>query len=370
MHKQKFPTIFRHSLFGLTMIAAPLTSMAGALYTMSNDADGNQIYSYDRAINGRIHFAGKFATGGLGSSNGLGNQGGVILDAANRWLFVVNAGSNDISVFKVEENGLTLVDVEPAGGLRPISLTYSGDVLYVLNNGAAVGGVDNIAGFHVADDGDLSPIAGAVQPLSGDNVGPAQIGFNDDGDVLVVSEKGTNLLVTYTVDEQGVAGSPNLFASAGVTPFGFAFAERDHLLVSEASGGAEGETTLSSYSLAEDGTLTLLSAAVPSFQSAACWAVVSTDGRFVYTTNTASNTVSGYQVDFEGDVSLLNSSGVTAHTDAGPLDMVVSSDGRNLYTLNGVDHTINGFRMNAQGNLVGGGRGVAVPEFANGLAIR
>ncbi|WP_317933175.1 lactonase family protein [Halioxenophilus sp. WMMB6] len=354
----------------LPLMAEASTKVIGAVYTMSNAAEGNSVLMFNRLINGRLWPAGEFATGGLGSGTGLGNQGGVILDTGNRWLFAVNAGSSDISVFAVGEAGLTLVDVEPSGGLQPISLTYSGNVLYVLNSGGAVGGIDNIAGFRLSEEGDLTPIAGATQLLSGDNVGPAQISFNGDGDVLVVTEKATNLLVTFTVDESGVAGTANLFPSAGVTPFGFAFAERDQILVSEAAGGAEGASTLSSYQLSKDGSLVLISDAVASGQSAACWAVVSNDGRFVYTTNTLTNNVSGYRVAFDGSVMLLNDSGIAATTGAGPLDMVASSDGRHLYTLDSGAAALSGFRLTPYGSLVRIKVNVSVPATANGLAIR
>ena len=94
----------------------------GAVYTMSNAADGNTVLMFDRGLNGKLTPAGEFSTEGYGTDGGLGNQGGLIIDPSNRWLFVVNAGSNEISVFAVEEDGLILVDREYAGGDRPISL--------------------------------------------------------------------------------------------------------------------------------------------------------------------------------------------------------------------------------------------------------
>jgi 6-phosphogluconolactonase (cycloisomerase 2 family) len=355
----------------------PLSALAsgdpvGAVYTMSNDAGGNSVLVFDRDKSGRLTLSGEFSTGGLGTSSGLGNQGAVILDPSNRWLFVVNAGSNEISVFAVTEDRLNLVDVKDSGGVSPISLTYSHDLLYVLNAGGTVDAPDSITGFRVTDDGMLSRIPGSTQFLSEVSTAPAQITFNSDGDVLVVTEKATNLIDTFTVDDSGVAGPGTSYASEGTTPFGFAIGKRDQLFVSEAAGGAAEQGSVSSYQLGEDGNLSLISSAVPTSETAACWLVVSHDGRFAYTTNAGSNTISGYNVAFDGSISLLDEDGVTSKTgkDSGPLDMGISNDGRNLYTLNGRNDTIGSFEIKEKGGLSALGSSIDVPVSANGLAVR
>ena len=359
-------------LLGILPLASKADDVIGAIYTMSNLAEGNTVLVYDRERNGKISPAGEFSTGGLGTSGGLGNQGAVIVDPANRWLFVVNAGSNQISVMAIEDLGLSLVQVVDSGGYRPISLAYSGNRLYVLNAGGALGGQDSITGFHVGANGWLTPIPGSTRSLSAANTAPAQISFNNDGDVLVVTEKATNLIDTFVVDSNGVAGAANIHVSAGVTPFGFAIGKRDQLLVSEAAGGGPDQSSLSSYQLGKDGSLNIISAAVPTTETAACWAVVSNDGRYVYTTNAGSGSISAYTVGFDGSLALLDAGGRTGLTgkNSGPLDMVVSSDGRNLYSLNGASDTIGAFTIKDKGGLASLNSQVTVPATANGLAIR
>src|SRR2546422_8607410 len=69
-----------------------------------------------------------------------------------------------------------------------------------------------------------SPLAVSTQALPGGaGAGPAQVSFSPDGSVLVVIEKGTNLIDTFTVGDDGVAQPGVSFASNGTTPFGFAF---------------------------------------------------------------------------------------------------------------------------------------------------
>jgi 6-phosphogluconolactonase len=60
-----------------------------------------------------------------------------------RFLIAVNAGSNQISVLRINKNTLELADIVDSGGSRPISAALHDDLLYVLNEG----GTPNIAGF-------------------------------------------------------------------------------------------------------------------------------------------------------------------------------------------------------------------------------
>ncbi len=344
----------------------------GAVYVATNEVAANAVLVFARCEKGELDpIPAVFPTGGQGSGTGLGNQGGVVLSDNQKLLFVVNAGSDTISVFDVDHDGLELLSVTPSGGRRPVSVTQHDKVLYVLNAGGAVGASDLIAGFRVHKDGDLDPISDSVQPLSAANTGPAQVGFDRHGSVLVVTEKATNLLTTYEVDKHGRAGSPCPQPSVGTTPFGFAFGKHGQLFVSEAFGGAPGASTVTSYFLTDEGELEVLDPAVPTTETAACWVVVSKDGDFAYVTNTADDTVSGFKIKRNGDLRLLDTDGVTAETGDGPIDMAFSRNGRNLYTLNAGDGTVSVFRRKSgKGALdmlpsVGG-----LPASSNGLAAR
>src|SRR5262245_20359651 len=118
-----------------------------AVYIATNEASGNAILVFNRAANGTLSPGGSVPTGGRGSGffffNGVGSQGSVIQSDNGRWLFAVNAGSNEISSFAVTANGLTLVSKVASGGLMPVSLTVHQDILYVLNGGDP----GNITGF-------------------------------------------------------------------------------------------------------------------------------------------------------------------------------------------------------------------------------
>ncbi len=347
--------------------AADSGSSAGAVYTITNAAAGNEVLVYNRASDGTLTFGGAYATGGLGSGDGLGSQEAIALSQNKRWLFAVNAGSNEISVFAVKKNSLKLAGVFASGGERPISLTFNDGLLYVLN----AGGSGNITGFRFGKGGALSPLAGSTRHLSnhgaGAAPGPAQISFDPDGRVLVVTEKATNLIVTYQV-EDGLAGPPVTHASSGATPFGFAIDRRGNLIVSEAFGGAPGASALSSYNVHEE-TFELVSPSVPTTQTAACWVVISKNGKFAYTTNAGSGSISSYRIGKDGSLTLLEAAAGLTGAGSSPIDMALSKDGRFVYALNAGTHTISAFRVMADGSLEALGE-ASVPAGAVGLAAR
>jgi 6-phosphogluconolactonase (cycloisomerase 2 family) len=207
--------------------------------------------------------------------------------------------------------------------------------------------------------------------LSGTGVGPAQIAFTPGGDALVVTEKNTNRIVSFEIDRDGRPGEMRITDSSGATPFGFAFGRRDQLFVSEAFGGAANVSAVSSYEVDREG-LTPISASVGTGQTAACWTAITPNGRFLYVTNTGSGSISGYQVDFDGTIELLDADGRTGVTGEGstPIDVVITDGGRYLYNLNSGTSTIGAFRVRSDGSLVALPFTSGLPVGANGLASR
>jgi 6-phosphogluconolactonase len=322
---------------------------AGRVYIMTNDPSGNQVVVYSRSNGGSLTWIANVATGGLGSSGLTGtNQGGLVLSGDGQWLFVVNAGSNDLSVFRVTNWGLTPTDRESSQGVMPVSVTIFRDLVYVLNQGNSTT-AGNIAGFYLNYNGQLSPIAGSVQPLSGPGVAVAQISFNPRGTALAVTEKSTSLIDIYTVNDDGVASAPVTNTSSGSTPFGFAFDWKGALIVSEAAGGPAGTSAVSSYTINHDGTLTTVSASVPDTGLAACWLVVTGNGRYAYTDNAHGGTISSYTIGRHGSLTLLQATAAT--TAAGNLDMALTSNSHLLYIFVHGSNSIEGFTVNHDGSL-------------------
>src|SRR6266513_163967 len=219
--------------------------------------------------------------------------------------------------------------------LMPAAIRFAlhENLLYVLNEG----GTPNITGFTVGDDGTLTPLPGSTQPLIGGTAAdPAQVSFNPDGTLLVVTEKAGNRLDTYTVDENGLPSAPIDNPSNGMTPFGSAFNNPGFLVVSEAFGGMPNQSAASSYSAGDDGVLSVVSSSVANSQTASCWVVITNNGHTVFVSNTGSGTISSYDLTSnDGTLTLVNPVAGDTGANSAPIDMALNVSSQFLYVLAG-----------------------------------
>lgn len=340
-----------------------LTAAPGTVYTSTNGAGSNEVVAYNRTAHGRLGPPRYFATGGLGTGAGLGSQGAIALSESGHWLLAVNAGSDDVTVFEVRPDGALRAQSKTAsGGDMPISITVHGDMVFVLNAGSP----PQINGFRLTREGQLEAMPGATGMLVG--AAPAQVSFDNHGASLVVTEKGSNTLEVFTIDDDENLVGPVVTPSSGATPFGFAFGRGDILVVSEAVGGAPGASTVSSYWLDDDGTLTPLTMALPTTQTAACWVAVTKNGKYAYVANTGSSSISSIAVGRDGYLTLLDPAAGSTGAGTAAIDMAFSGNSRYLYAL--ASGTISAFRGKPDGSLTPVGRVAGLPTSAVGLAAR
>ncbi len=363
---------------------------AGGLYLMTNDPKENLIRFYLQDEAGKTVYQNSYGTGGLGSgttefstSDPLGSQSSLVLSPDNQWLFCVNAGSNDISVFRAEPDPV-LVDRVESGGSYPVSLAFSRGVLYVLN----AGGEANITGFRMDRSGIMSRIISSTRSLDlefKDNppdpgLTPAQIGFSPNGDYLIVTLKQgrtkdrTSEILIYAVGRDDLpANEPVVVLSQAEQAFGFAFDPWERLAVAETEG------SVSLYELNNETGLKVLSPSLDNTERETSRIVRNgPSGRFLYTANSAGGTLTGYLTDQEGKLSLLNKGGKTA--DVGrrstryPSCLAASGDGRFLYVLNrstrkkAVEAAVNIFAVKEDGQLDYLSEIDELPEGAQGMA--
>ncbi len=355
---------------GTTYAASQEAPQPGAVYVMTNEAAGNGIAVFARAAGGTVALQGTVATGGLGVGALLDSQDALILNDDHSLLFAANSGSDEITVFAVSADGLELTEVSrvASGGDRPVSLTINDSLLYVLNSRSE----GNITGFTVGENGALTPLADSTQSLStsefipcselpfpreatGDCnvVSPGEVEFSPDGRFLVVTERLINQFSVYPVSDAGVAGSATQQPSAGETPFGFAFDAQGRMFVSEAFEDRPAEGAASSYNLSEDGELSVITNSLHNTENASCWLVVTPDGRYTYTANPQAGTITGYAINENGSLRLLDADGVTGGGEdrtGDPRDIELSADGRYLYSLNNVGFTLAIHQVNGNGS--------------------
>jgi 6-phosphogluconolactonase len=358
----------------------------GHVYVLNNDlVSSNSITVFNRAEDGLLKLQGTTSIGGLGSLVAFadGTQGSIILTHDQRTrLFAVDAGSDQISVVDVHDGHLSLEGVFSSSGVGPVSLTYRDGLLYVLNAANRSKASANVAGFRVDDEGDLHAIPGATRLLSTAHPNPAQVQIDPSGRFLLVTEKLTNLIDVYRIQGDGSLSALTSFPSTGVYPFGMAFnpARPQELIVDDGFGfgGSHPTGAVTAYRLAH-GTIRLINGPVPDFQVAPCWMVITHDGRFAYTSDADSHTISGYYINEDGAISLLNANGVTGSTpaDTFPLEESLSSNSHFLYVLDsrllltppGLA-TLSGFQAHQDGSLtpVINPANFALPFSAIGLA--
>ena len=330
---------------GAALSVSKSANDVGAVFVSTNDVNGNAVAAFSRAADGSLTALGTFPTGGAGvggTTDPLASQFALVLSPDHKFLFVANAGSNDVSVFRIKQDGLKLVDRASSLGTRPVSVAASNDLIYVLNTSS-----NNVGVFHYGASGNLS--ASGTASLSAGASGGAEVRVSPDGHFLNVTERVSKTIDSFVIGNDGALGAPINSASSGQTPFGFDYAPNGLLVVSEA-----GSAAASSYSQAGNGILTPVSKSVSTGgQAAPCWLIVDPAGRFAYTANAGGSSISGFAIANDGSLTLITAGGRTGDLGSGaqPLDLDVTPDGRFLYVLKNGTGTVGTFTVAADGTL-------------------
>jgi 6-phosphogluconolactonase len=343
-----------------TAAAKPKPKPTGWLYTETNGAKSNAVVAFTRYSDGSLKQSQTIATGGKGGVQaqpetgdclpppaGKGNcpnldtQGEVETGNGGKVLFVVNAGSNTVTSFRVTNAGLVKADTAKSGGVFPLSLTAHGRLLYVLNANSM-----NIAGFKFNAAGKMTPIKGSIKTLN-QNAFPGlsrQIGFDNTGKWLVVTKFGNpfapggpspkNSIDTFKVGANGAAGPPITSDATGPLPFSINFDSANRLILTEV-GNPTAKGFVDSFTLLPNGHLVAIqSAPVGSGGNAPCWGVITKKG-YYYVTNADALGPNGATVAiFKDSGGHLTFQGTTPQIgETLKTDVALSKDEKYLYVL-------------------------------------
>lgn len=363
---------------GLLLSFGIIQPALAIVYTASNEVSGNRVIAFDiENETDNLVEIGSFPTGGTGTGAPLGNQSALTTDASDRWLFVTNSGDGSVTSFRLQENGLELVNKVDSRGHSPISVAVFGTLVYVLNEGSGEESdpprlrYDSISGFRFNAQGELQFIRRSVRILDRTQLtAPAQIGFNKSGTVLLITEKATNMLTTYVMRKNGrPARNPLKRPSAVPTPFGFEFGDRDYVFITEANGGGAGVTASYRVNRATGEVSSLVDLIEQG--NATCWTVLSSDQSIGYSVNTGSDSVSLYRINFNGTLEpfFANNPSRTINTGGAPRDAVLTQDNQHLVTLNNGDGRIRSFRVRRNGSI-SPRESLTVPNSVTGLVAR
>jgi 6-phosphogluconolactonase (cycloisomerase 2 family) len=340
----------------------------GAVFVQTDDLDHNSVVAFTWDADGRLHRVGEFFTGGRGGVeqdvplDSLASQDSLTYDAAHRLLFAVNAGSNTVTSFRVTGAHLTRLQTVRSGGVFPVSLSAGHDRLFVLN----AGGSGNVTGYRITPTGHLTGLPGGSRDLGLSNearpefiTAPADIAQTADGDQVVVTTKANNTIDVFSV-RRGELSAPVQNAAASAVPFAVSFDSHGRLAVANA-----GDSSVSSYRLHADGTLQTITAGTQDGQAALCW-LVGTGDTF-YGGNAGSSTISAFSIAQDGTVSLTGSAdGVVAHTGGGTggtIDLAITADQRFLYAENAFAGSVEAYRINPDHSLRLVATASGLPQF-------
>ncbi len=287
----------------------------------TNRAKNNEVVAFRRAADGTLTQTGRYSTGGSGIGVDFDTQGGLTLHNNHRFLYACNPGSDNVSVFAVDGSRLTMLQRVYAGD-QPLSITFSGNLAYVLDGSVAGNG---ITGFTVGNDGRLTPIPDSFRALSSPIAVPGEVQFSPDGRSIVVTGKVGSLLDVFKVRSDGRLSEAVQNPSAGRRPFAEAFRKDGRLLVVESGLPIEHNSAVSSYDLDTAVGLSVITASEKNGQTDSSWIVITNDQKYAFTANFASGTISSYSLRDNGRVDLLNGAAAFTGMNSQPTDLAFST---------------------------------------------
>lgn len=348
--------------------------VVGHVYVNDNTATENTIAAYARHADGSLTpLAGSpFPAGGAGTGSGIGSQGALQKADDGHLLLAVDAGSDQISVLRIERGGaLAPVAGGPvaSGGNKPVSIAVHSGRVYVANAGTD----SDYAAFTLTPAGALTPISHSVFALPAGS-DPGDVLINPTGTRLVGTRVGTSLIDSFVIGRHGrlhpAGGSP--FAAQGPGPFGSEFSPTHphQVFVSNAHGGTNAGT-VSAFRDGRGGALTSIGASpFPNGQTATCWVTITRDGRFLFAVNTAVPSISSYSIDASGNLSLVaNTPFPASDTTLGPEDARLTPDGSALWVVDTAGDALSGFNVSDGAVTPMAGGPIALPAGAAPFGI-
>ena len=355
--------------------ASPVLAQAGggntSVFVMTNDKVKNEVLTYQRGYDGQFVLRERAATGGRGSggeTDPLQSQGALTISGDHTLLFAVNSASGSVSSFHILDGIPVLIDKETSEGAFPIAVTEHNGTVYVLN----AGGSGAIVAFKADGFGRLHEIQNSSAFLTGTNSGASSISVSPNGKWLIVIEKASNSIDVFPILADGTLGTvvANKSVTAGV--FATVFTPGGQLIVSENQPNSGTDTSsISSYTINANGTLTAITQSIPTFGNGNCWNAITPNGKWVFVDNSATSSVAGFSISSAGALSPIANTVVSTLPEGSTnLDMAVSADGKYLFNLLSGAGAISVFTINANGtvNQLGSIEGLPQTVGFNGIA--
>jgi len=373
-------------------------AFVGAVYAMTNgngqvpgtNVQGdNTIVAYGRNAQGELTPIDVFETNGFGGDFDGGEGLDPLISAYaltktpdNSTLLAVNAGSNTITSFNINEDFSLSQAGEPqaTGAIGPNSIAFvERDIdgirglVYVSNitrpdllSLGEPGHEGTVTGFWLMDDGTLTPIAGSTRDLP---IRPSAVQISEDGNWLVVASINSGAaglgsgsedeLTVFSVGDDGLLSATSVGAGTSTlrdnaegrnlpSAIGFQIVGNNYVVVTEArefqpngmppAFPALQDGSVSTWQIQGDGSLTPITLDVRSGEGntgrTACWLDFTADGNTFFVSNAIEAGLASYSFD-NGAVALIDQTAAqgtgTGGADNGP--EAFASTG--IYRING-----------------------------------
>ncbi len=285
--------------------------------------------------------------GGEGGFGGVGGTfGGTGTTAL---LYVSNSGSNNVSGYTINPatGVLTAISGSPfPTGLGPSAMAVSsnGFFAYVAN-----GQANTVTAFRVLTEGGLLVVQNTTANPNPVSVGsnPSALAISSDTQYLYVANRGSATVTTFAIGTGGVltlvsptGSNPNPVSAAGSAPNSLAISHDGKFLYVANSGSND----ITAFSIASSGLPTKISPAgantnpLVSGGTTLQGIVTSPNAPFLYAVHDHSNTVAAFRIESNGLLTLVPASGVSRNPipvgSSSPTAAILSRNGRFLYSAN------------------------------------
>jgi 6-phosphogluconolactonase len=308
------------------LVCVGCTTTSHYLYATIPSANQLAVYREDPIAGVLTQITGSPYTVGDGAHS-------VVVAPSGQYLYVANPGQdeNDVSLFSINNSG-ELTEIFPRSSVAPLGsepeklvMDPSGNYLYVMNAGS-----DNISVFSIdTKSGVLTEISGSPFPIG---LVPLNMAITPAGKFMFVTASNSplGLIAGFSVTA-GKVQLVSLTSSAGLNPFGMAIDPAGNYLYI----GNTSSNSIAIFSISSTGALTQVpESPLEDIYNGPVALQIDPKGQFLYVANQASNNVAVYSITASTGlpVGLTTSTSTFSFiTESTPSVLAFDPTGANLY---------------------------------------
>jgi 6-phosphogluconolactonase (cycloisomerase 2 family) len=281
----------------------------------------------------------------------------------SHFVYASTPASNQIAAYREDPNSGVLTALagspfEAGNGVEAIALHPTKKFLYAINEGSS-----DISQFSISTLGAITENNPAGRtPVTPGGTSPKFLVIDAAGGFMYVGNIASNNISVFSIDPSSGAltqvpapaskvctGSP---FQIGMTPLNMALSPAGNVLyVTGGGSGQQGIIQIFDLSAIANGCMTAIAGpAVPPGRSPV-GLVINSGGSILYTANRLDNTISGYSIATDGSLSLISGFPLSVSGLSGPDAMLIDNSGKYLYVANGLSNNLTALSISSGGAL-------------------